>query len=439
MKGIRAMQILFFRSPTKASNRRALSAAVIALVVCSNLPFAGGVTKNRILERPQPEKEQLVRKVDDRLIAASSRFAFKFYSQVLKDSSSKNVFISPASVMLALAMTNNGAEGETRQAMANALEVEGMSLQELNRAAADLKSALGTADPKVQLKIANSLWIKNGFSPKPEFIERNKEYYSAEVASLDFASPEAPATINSWVRRNTEGKIDKVVDRIAPEAILFLINAIYFKGQWQVEFEKENTKDDVFRLADGRQKKLPMMSQSGKYNYHKGKDFQAVSLPYGRGRMSMYVFLPDEQTALDQFERNLTFENWENWMKHFRIAPGDLTLPRFKIEYEADLNDILKALGMGEAFDPQRANFSGIVDPNPSARVYISKVKHKALAEVNEEGTMAAAVTSVEMSITSAQPPQEKFVMKVDRPFFFAIRDNATGVVLFMGSVEDPG
>ena len=153
----------------------------------------------------------------------------------------------------------------------------------------------------------------------------------------------------------------------------------------------------------------------------------------------MYVFLPDEQTTLDQFERNLTSENWENWMRGFRVAPGDLTLPRFKIEYEADLNDMLKALGMAEAFDPLRANFSGIAELDLGVRIYISKVKHKAFAEVNEEGTEAAAVTSVEMGVTSVQQPQEPFIMKVDRPFFFAIRDNETGVVLFMGSVADPG
>ena len=415
---------------------KAFFAVVNALILCSTLAFMGRMENHRAIAHPQPENEQL-KKVDDRLIAANSGFAFKLYGQVLKQRSGENVFISPASIMLALAMTYSGAEGETRQAMADALEVDGMSPDEVNRASADLRSTLATADPKLQLIIANSLWAKNSFTPKPAFIQRSKEYYAAEVASLDFASPAAPATINSWVKRNTEGRIEGVVDRINPETILFLINAIYFKGQWQVAFEKEKTKDDVFRLADGRQKKLPMMFQSRKYLYHKGQDFQAVALAYGTGRMSMYVFLPNESSTLDQFERKLTRENWENWMRGFRVAPGDLTLPRFKIEYEVDLNDMLKALGMGEAFDPLRANFSGIAELN-SKRIYISKVKHKAFAEVNEEGTVAAAVTSVEAVVTSVQQPQEPFIMTVDRPFFFAIRDNATGVVLFMASVADP-
>jgi serpin B len=418
---------------------KAFVAALTALVLGSSFVFTASMANRIASLRPQPEEEQLARKVDERLTAATSKFAFKLYDQVLKQRSDKNVFISPASVLLALAMTYNGAEGETRESMAHVLELEGMSLEEVNRAAADLKSALDAADPKVQLKIANSLWARNGFPVKPAFIQRNKDYYGAEVASLDFASPAAPATINSWVSKNTEGKIEKIVDRIDSATILFLINAIYFKGQWQFSFEKEKTRDDVFRLASGSQKRLPMMFQSGRFLYQRGKDFQAIALPYGAGRMSMYVFLPDEHTTLDQFERNLSPENWQKWMNTFRLAPGDLRLPRFKVEYEAELNDTLKALGMTEAFDPLRANFSGIAEPSAGNRLFISQVKHKALAEVNEEGTVAAAVTSVTVTMTSAQAPQEPFIMKVDRPFFFAIRDNGTGLVLFMGSVADPG
>ena len=422
---------------TKARSIPVLLAALLALIVSSNILVTSSVSNNRAIMQQQPAGVWPVEKVDDRLIAATSRFAFRLYNQLLKQRTSKNVFVSPSSVILALALTYNGAEGETRQAMARALEIEGLSLQEVNSAFSDLKSTLGT-DPKLQLKIANSLWAKKGVSLKPDFIQRSKEYYAAEVTSLDFNNPTAPATINLWVRNNTGDRIEKVVDRISPATILFLINAICFKGQWSNEFEKRKTREEDFKLADGGQKKLPMMSQSGKYNYYKGKDFQAVSLPYGTGRMSMYVFLPDKRTTLDQFERDLTVENWETWIKSFGRAPGEVMLPRFKIEYEVDLNDALKALGLAEAFDPQRANFSGIAQLSQAERIYISKVKHKTFAEVNEEGTVAAAVTAVEAQVTSVQLPQENFIMKVDRPFFVAIRDNLTGVVLFMGSIVDP-
>ena len=412
---------------SKSSITKALIASVIAFIVCSNLALPRGLADNR----------EGKGSVDERLTAASSRFAFKFYDQILKRRTGQNTFVSPASLMMALAMTYNGADGETRQAMARALEIEGMSLEDVNRAFVDLKAALAPADPKIQVKIANSIWARNGFTMKPAFIERNKQSYAAEIASLNFDDPAAAQTINAWVSKNTEGKIKKIVENISPEIVLYLINAIYFKGQWQVEFKKEHTKPEVFRLAGGERKELPMMKQSGSYFYYKGKNFQSVALPYGKGSVSMYVFLPDEQTGLEQFEKDLTPENWEMWMKSFRHTPGDLMLPRFKVEWESNLNEALKAIGMAEAFDPQRANFSLIAEPIGGNKLFISEVKQKTWCEINEEGTVAAAVTSVGMGLTSAPP--ERFVMKVDRPFFFAIRDNGTGVVLFMGSVTNPG
>lgn len=181
-----------------------------------------------------------------------------------------------------------------------------------------------------------------------------------------------------------------------------------------------------------------MMSQSGRYVYFEGKDFQAVNLPYGQGRVSMYVFLPSTNTTLDDFHKNLTPENWETWMNSFRLTPGDIMLPRFKVEFEVGLKDTLKALGMAEAFDPGIADFSGMAKLTPTERLFISEVKHKAFAEVNEEGTKAAAVTSVAIATGSITIPPKPFVMKVDRPFFFAIRDNVTGALLFMGSIVDP-
>jgi serine protease inhibitor len=395
---------------------KVLVATLIALIVCAN------VTPNQ---------------VDNRLTAASSGFSFKLYDQLLKSRKTDNTFASPASVMLALAMTYNGANGTTRESMARTLALEGMSLEEVNRAFSDLKSALAPDDPKIQLKIANSLWVRNGFVLNPGFIARNKQHYGAEIANLDFADPSAAKTINSWVSKNTDGKIEKIVDEIGGADMLFLINAIYFKGQWSFEFKKENTKPDVFKLDGGKQKELPMMSQSRTFFYFKGDDFQSVALPYGAGRVSMYVFLPDEEKGLDQFEKRLTPENWDLWMRSFQSNPGDLTLPRFKVEWESGLNQALKALGMAEAFDPSRADFSQMAKVKPGD-LFISDVRQKSWCEVNEEGTVAAAVTSVGISTTSAQVPREKFVMKVDRPFFFAIRDNFTGVVLFMGSIRNP-
>ena len=367
---------------------------------------------------------------------AASKFAFRLYDKLLKQDPNTNVFVSPTSISFALAMTYNGAGGKTREAMARVLDIEGLTLDEVNSAFANQQRGPAQADPKVQLNIANSLWARKGITLKPDFLQRTKQHYDATVTTLDFRDPRAPDTINAWVKQKTNNLIDSIVDRISSDKVLFLINAIYFKGQWQQEFEKAQTKQAPFHLLNGQQKEVPLMTQTGKYVYFEDKDFQAVSLPYGTGRVSMYVFLPAPNTTLADFQKTITSENWENWMGHFRFAPGTVMLPRFEVTYEANLNEVLKALGMAEAFDPAAADFSGIM--NSSERIYISEARHKAFAQVNEEGTKAAAVTSIGVSTTSVTIEPKPFVMRVDRPFFFAIRDNASGALLFMGSVVDP-
>jgi len=417
-----------------------LVALLVALMGCSSVTHSSSENSNQPTNTNtamhEPSETQNANQVDKRLISANTAFGFHLFSEVAKGASDKNVFISPASVGLALAMTYNGAVGETKLGMERALEIRGMNHLELNRAYAGLKAALESADQKVQLSIANSLWGKKGVTFNQDFIKRNKDFYGAEVTTLDFNDPSAPGTINSWVSDKTKGKIDKIVDRIDAQSILFLINAIYFKGSWTAEFDKAKTKDEPFTLATGAKQNRPMMHQNGDYRYLEGNGFQAISLPYGSKRISMYVFLPSQSSSLAQFQKNLSPENWDQWMSQFGETKGEIGLPRFKVEYEVSLNDALKSLGMGTAFDADRADFSGIVQGEE--RAYISGVKHKTFAEVNEEGTEAAAVTSIEMRATSAMIPKKPFRMIVDRPFFCAIRDNTTGEILFMGSINNP-
>lgn len=430
---------------SKQHGRGLAALLLLALVGCSsvshsnvannNQPPSNNQSGNTAME-DEKNKPTSDATVDKRLVTANTRFGLKLFAEVAKQGAGKNVFISPASVGLALAMTYIGAVGETKDAMARALETQGITHPELNQAYAQLRAALESADPKVQLNIANSLWARKGITFNPDFIQRNKQFYGADVTTLDFGDPSAPATINSWVADKTKGKIDKIVDNIDAQSILFLINAIYFNGKWAAEFDKAKTKDDVFTTAAGQEKRHPMMHQSGDYRYFEGKDFQAVSLPYGAGRVSMYIFLPAKSTSMVEFQKKLTAANWEAWMSGFVETKGEIALPRFKVEYEIGLNDALKALGMGIAFDPDRANFSGI--GQASGNIFISRVKHKTFAEVNEEGTEAAAATSVEVSVTSMRQPSKTFRMIVDHPFFCAIRDNRTGTVLFMGSIADP-
>jgi serpin B len=370
--------------------------------------------------------------VDSRLTAAQTRFSFKLFSQLQQDPT-QNLSISPSSVAIALSMLYNGATGDTQQAMAAALELQGMSLDDLNQANADLEKALENADPKVTLTIANSLWGRDGFDFKPDFLQRNQTYYGAKITNLDFNSPDAPAQINGWVNQNTAGKIPQIIDQIDPAEVLFLINAIYFKGDWTAPFNPEQTRERPFQLSDGSTKQQPMMEQQGNYVYLETDQFQAVSLPYGNRRWSMYIFLPRPESSLSAFQQSLTAENWQTWISQFSRRQGSIQLPKFKIEYETSLNEALQALGMEVAFTAGQAEFANLADQE----LVISEVKHKTFIEVNETGTEAAAATSIGIALTSLDP-NPPFQMQVDRPFFYAIRDHQTGSLLFMGSVVNP-
>lgn len=431
------------KSPLFGTAGRAIPVGLVllALIGCSSVgmsndkPASPLASNNNGPSMNEPNKSAGVN-VDGRLSAANTRFGFKLYSEIGKQSAGKNVFVSPASVALALAMTYNGSEGETRQAMARGLELSGMTLEEINRAYSDLHKSLLSLDPKVQIEVANSLWGRKEVSFRADFLQRTKEFYNAEVSALDFNDPSAPSTINDWVKKKTHDKISKIVDQISQDSILFLINAIYFKGKWADEFEKANTSEQDFTLASGAVKKHPMMSRTGRYPYLKGKNFQAIGLPYGNKRVSMYVFLPEKGTGLEDFLKGMDGQTWDGWMSQFKETKGDIVLPRFKLDYEITLNDALSGMGMGVAFEPDRADFSGMLQTGQ--RAFISGVKHKTFVEVNEEGTEAAAVTSVEVQTTSARIERDTFRMVVDRPFFCAIRDNQTGTILFMGSINEP-
>jgi serpin B len=372
--------------------------------------------------------------MNQKLVQANTDFGFKLFSQILAKNSNENIFVSPSSVAIALQMTYNGAAGSTQQAMAQALQLQGMSLAEINQSQLALSQNLAKIDSKVQLSIANSLWLREGFPFKPEFLQTTEKYYQAKATNLDFKNPNSTKIINDWVNQNTNSKIPTIIDAINPDAVLYLINAIYFKGNWQKEFSKSATKEQPFTLLNGTRKQHPLMSQTDKYRYYENAEFQAISLPYGSGRLSMYVFLPKPNVKLTSFYSNLTTENWQNWMKQFSSRSGEIVLPRFKLEYDITLNQALQALGMGVAFQNQ-ANFSNMTP----REVKIDQVKHQTFVEVNEEGTEAAAVTAVEVIPTSMPIREEPpFKMVVDRPFFCAIRDNQTGTILFMGSIVEP-
>ena len=367
--------------------------------------------------------------VDDRLVSANTSFGFNLFEKLVERNPDGNTFVSPASIAMALAMTYNGANGDTQEAMAKTLELQGMSLEEVNQASAALMERLKNLGDDVLLNIANSLWAREGEEFKADFLKRNRDFYQAYIDNLDFDDPKAASVINAWVKEKTQGKIEDMVNEIPKGVILYLINAVYFKGIWGIEFNEEYTKERDFTLLDGSKKKVPMMMASSKgFRAFMGQEFDAVALPYGDGKVSMYIFVPHRESSLKEFYRELNAGSWEGWIPQLRQQEIILIMPRFKLEYDVKLNDALAELGMGMAFG-KGANFEGMC---PGGGVWIDEVKHKTYLEVNEKGTEAAAATSVRMKKGPAT------YVHVDRPFFCAIRDDETGAVLFMGSIVEP-
>ncbi|MFQ5753922.1 MAG: serpin family protein, partial [bacterium] len=386
---------------------------------CEHNPVASDVRELTTLEK--------------RLVASDNKFGFKLFKEVVKAEPDTNVFISPLSVSMALGMTLNGANSTTKEAMEQTLEFAGMTTDEINQSYKSLIELLTQLDPRVIFDIANSIWYRQGWTFEEEFINRNKTYFDALVQALDFNDPNSVNIINGWVKDNTNGKIEKIIDSINPNIVMFLINAIYFKGTWTYEFDKELTQDDFFTLPNGTQKSCKMMVQTGEFSYLENDDFQAIDLPYGAGEFRMTIFLPKPTKSLDALIGEFNEGNWSNWLSSFSKDSVTLQFPKFKLEYEITLNDVLKALGMGIAFTGQ-ADFTRMYQPGG---LFISYVKHKTFVEVNEEGTEAAAVTVVAI-MDSAGGSSNIIFMRVDRPFIFVIRERHSQTILFMGKIVEP-
>lgn len=369
-----------------------------------------------------------------RLAEAHNAFGFDLLRAVRVEGS--NVFLSPSSVAIALHMAANGAVGETRNEMLDALHSPRAGVRELSEANQSFLARLNRKDAGVRMQAANSIWAGEGrVRLIPAFVELSKKHFDAPVRTLDFSNSGAVKTINEWVSKATEGKITSLIDRIPSDAVAYLMNAVYFKGEWQIEFDAKKTERVEFKRADGRRPKVHLMYAKSGFSYQKEDDFAAVSLPFGKDSdVSMVVMLPDSGKGVKDLLPRLDATMLKETVSA-PISEGVVRLPRFQFRWKKDLAEPLQGLGMKRAFDGKLADFSemGI---SPLGPLYIGRVLHEATIEVNEKGAEAAAATAVEMKAKGEPaPPWE---LRCDRPFLFAIYDRKTDSVLFVGTLENP-
>jgi serine protease inhibitor len=362
---------------------------------------------------------------------AHNEFGFNIFKQLHKVDAGKNLFVSPLSIETAFGMLLNGAKGASYTQTRDALQLGKWPQAEINQNFGCLLAKLPAADKKVKLQIANSIWHEQTFQVLPEFLDVNKQYFDSEVAGLNFRDPKSLDVINGWVKTKTQGLIPDILKEIPSNAVMYLINAVYFKAPWKQAFDPKYTAKQGFSTPDGTVQTDMMSRGETRLPYFETEQFQAVDLPYGDSTFTMSIFLPKRGQNVEAVVDALNTKNWNAWVGTFKYQPVFFKMPRFKMSYEKTLNDFLITLGMRDIFGP-RADLSGI---NGSGGLQVSKVLHKSFVEVNEAGTEAAAVTSIEIIKTSV--PTIPFFI-ADRPFVFAIRERTTGSVVFLGKVMNP-
>jgi len=367
------------------------------------------------------------------LVQTNNQFAFTLFNKADNQETKENLFISPFSVSMALSMTLNGAAGSTKTGMENTLGFSGQQTSTINDYNKLLAGQLQSIDEQVTFNIANSIWYRNTFSVLPAFISTNQNYYNAEVSPLDFNSPSAVNTINNWVSARTNNAIPTIIDNITSDQVMFLINALYFKGSWRNQFDASKTTDQNFYKEDNTIVKCKLMSQDiTTFPVYTNDVLSAIELPYGQGNFVMTILLPGSGKTTADVMATFNVGNWKTLNDGLSPTKVQFSMPRFKMSYETNLNGLLSSMGMADAFNSNIANFTGI---NSDRTLYISEVKHKTMVDVNEEGTVAAAVTSVGISTTSMPL---NFIFKVDKPFIFVISEKSTGAILFTGRIMDP-
>lgn len=365
------------------------------------------------------------------LVSQGNEFGFALFGQVRGTAPDDNIFLSPTSAAMALGMTLNGAAGLTLDSMRAALRLTGTSQSDINAGFRSLIDLLSGLDSTSEFSIANSIWAQSGVPWSPQFLDAGRTSFDAEIRSLDLQAPASLNTINDWVREKTRGKIPTILDQIQSNEIMFLINAIYFKGKWRIAFDPDRTSPGTFNPASGGPQTIPFMyREPDTLRYASTGDVEVVELLYGNGAWAMTIVLPAQGRSLGGVVTGLNEARWHEWVQGLRDMKMGLGMPKFRMEIKRELKDDLSALGMRRAFDPNAADFSNMVQGQLAGNLYLTKVTQKTFVDVNEEGTEAAAATSVGVGVTSAP-----MTVLVNRPFLFAIRERYSGAILFLGQV----
>lgn len=366
------------------------------------------------------------------LAGAANDFSFRMLQMLRESEGDRSFFVSPLSISTAFGMALNGTEGDTYEQMRDFFGFDGMTNEEINAAFRDLIELLTTLDPKVVMNIANSVWIREGYPVLPPFLESNRKYFNAEVQELDFGRPDAADKINSWIEEKTRGLIDKMIEEIGADVIMYLINAIYFKGDWTVQFDPKETRDDSFYLPSGGTINVPMMRARQNFRYYQDNDWTALDMWYGKEGFSFTALIPTGNGTLGELTPKLTMNQFEAITNNLIQDTINVFIPKFELDFEIEnFPEKLKDMGLTLPFDQGRADFSRITNED---QLFISNVLHRAVIKLDEEGSEAAAVTVIEISRTSAGGEQTYISVRLDRPFLFFIRENNSNTILFMGA-----
>lgn len=410
---------------------------VMAILIsgCTGAGFTSDSGSNSDSKITTQERSEAVERKETHLVQETNQLGMELFKKLRATEEGRNVNISPYSITAALALAYNGSTGETAAELGELLGYAPAERENMNKEHQALLTLLNNVGSGIELKTANSIWAKEELPLRKEYLSTGKAYYEAEIRNTDFTGQQSVKEINEWVSIHTEDKIKKMLEEPpGKDAVAVLVNAVYFKGGWNQVFAEEDTRSADFHPTVDSKVQVDMMKQSGVFVYAETENWQAIRLPFTAWEMDMLIVLPDEDYSLDELQDELAKGEFQDSVFDGKI--GEISLPRFTASYGIDLKDALKALGVKQAFDPNHGDFSDLAEtPDP---IFINQIIHKSYIKVNEQGSEAAASTLSALMAGGGPPTDEPFKMVVNRPFLFAINDRQTGVMLFLGAIENP-